>query len=110
MPASWAPVTVTVVRRTVTGTDERGNDVYSETEVDYPDCHMQPGSREEDLDNRDTTTSEWWIDGPSDMDVVETDEVKVAGVRYEIDGKPKRWGSPTGRLAHVEMTIREVSG
>ena len=107
---SWAHDTVTVIRRTVVGQDARGNDVYGETRIDYDRCRVQPVSSTAVLDNPVRITSHLRVFGPPGMDVAATDNVEYQGTRYEVDGEPARWGSPTGRLAHVEVLLRRVTG
>lgn len=48
--------------------------------------------------------------GPHDSEIGLADRVVISGETWEIDGEPAHWPSITGGLAHVEITIKRVTG
>lgn len=110
MPVAFATQTITRVRPTTT-TDAHGNeaadwDDANELVIRY--CSVQPGATEEDLQNREGVLIQWTVYAPAGADVRATDAVDFQGVRYAVDGEPKRW--MTGILDHTVIALRRWEG
>jgi hypothetical protein len=103
--------TVTIVRRTVTGTDDWGNDVYGTVNADVGPCSVQPASSREDLNFADQITKSIVVFVPYGTDVSFIDAVIVAGVQYEVNGQPDIWKSPfSGNTSPIRIDATEVEG
>jgi hypothetical protein len=105
-------VPVTLVRRTVTGRDISGNDVYTETSVSTTGV-FAPGRSVEQTDGGETVIYQPTIFGiPEDVDVTAIDAVIVNGDEYEIDGAPQEGLlSPfTGWEPGQILTLKKVTG
>lgn len=89
--------------------DSRGNAVYIDEDVDVPGCSVQPGTgRETDDEGRVQVTAQTVIYAPPSWPGGVIDGVLIDGVRHNIQGRPARIDHP--RLAHVVVTVQEVSG
>lgn len=98
--ASW-------VQRTVTGRDDHGNDVYTETDVSV-DAVFVPGSSSELVQGQDTVLTHPTLYLPADPPPAPTDRVVVNGVTYDVDGTPQMWpASPfTGWQPDYPVVVR----
>jgi hypothetical protein len=82
----FANATVTRLRATASA-DRYGDQVFSWASPDelvVTGCWLQPAAA-----------------GPEN--VVDRDD-------FEVSGAPRRWGSPSGRLAHLEIDLQRVEG
>lgn len=92
---------------------ERGDLVKSwtgATEHTETGWRVQPLVGDEVLGDRDAVVRRWKGLGPPAADITEMDRVRHAGIVYEVDGAVQRWPSPTGLLAHTEVTLKLVEG
>jgi SPP1 family predicted phage head-tail adaptor len=97
-------VTVTIVRRTVSGTDSFGNDTYTSVNEDVQYCSIQPAASRENLDFSDQLTSDVVVFVPYGTDVEYIDAIIVDGVQYEVRAQPDVWRSPfSGSTAPVRI-------
>lgn len=81
--ASW-------VQRTVTGLDDDGNDVYTDTVVSR-DAVFAPGGSSEQVQGGDLVTTVPTVYLPLPAPAV-VDRMTVNGVTYDVDGVPQVWG------------------
>jgi hypothetical protein len=104
-------VTVTVVRRTVSGRDEYGNDTYSSATEDISPCVIQPGSSSEVVQFTDQLSTDIVVYFPYGTDVEYVDALIYNGIQYEVQGQPQSWLSPfSGNTAPVEVRASKVTG
>lgn len=104
-------VTVTLIKRAVSGQDAYGNDVYSETPVPVYPCVVQPSGSTEFVQFTDQVSTDLAIFMPYETDVSPTDAVEYNGIRYEIQGDVSRWQSPfSGHTSPIQMRVSKVSG
>ena len=110
-------VTLTLLRTSVSGQDDYGNDVRESVEVDVQGCAVWPRDSNGSGGNELTGTRDTVIVGysailPFGTVVKATDLVRYAGTVYDIDGEPGVWGpSPlTGNVAGVQIALRRVTG
>jgi hypothetical protein len=104
-------LTVTIVRRMVTGQDEFNNDVYATTSEDVSGCSIQPASSRENLGFADQLTSGVVIFVPYGTDVSYIDAVIYNGVQYEVTGSPNIWLSPfSGNTAPIRLDGTMIEG
>ena len=47
---------------------------------------------------------------PSGTDVKAGDHIEVDGETYEINGVPRDWTSPTGRVSNIQLNLKRYSG
>lgn len=105
--------TVTIVRRgAVTGQDTYGNDVYAAAgETDVPGCAVAVSSSSEDVTARDQVSSSATVWPPHGTDIRPTDQMRVRGVLYDVQGTPGDWRSPfTGIAAPLQVELSRVVG
>jgi hypothetical protein len=105
------PETMAIVTRTVTGTDSYGNDVYSPVESPIYGAFAPQGSTElvqgrETVLTHDTVYLEVGTAVPKP-----TDQVRRAGVLYDIDGTPRTYQNPfTGFVPGPVLSLLRVTG
>lgn len=103
--------TVTIRRRTVSGTDEFNNDVYTSVSEDVPLCVVQPGSSGEQIQFSDQLSAGIVVYFPSGTDLSHIDAIVVDGAEYEVDGRPDEWTSPfSGHVGPVQVRATKVTG
>ncbi len=104
--------TVTLVRRTKTGEDADGNDIYGTTETALPGCNWQPRTKRtfgaEDTSGRDQVIDGTVLFAPASADIRVTDAFRIRGDMYEVEGEPGLWEG--GRLAHWQVALQRVTG
>lgn len=111
MVISFATDTVTVIRPAyLTSRGDQVPDWDHATEHDSTGWRIQPLAGEEVLTGRDAVVDRRKGFGPIDADVNERDRIRFAGLLFEIDSPIQRWRSPTGTIAHTEITLRRVEG
>jgi hypothetical protein len=104
-------VTVTFIRRSVTETDDKGNDVYGETTLDVPFCVLDPGASTEVIQGTEQVTSDVTIYAPPGTEVGAYDAFRVGGQEYEVQGTPNAYQSPfTGFSGPVTIRGKIVEG
>jgi hypothetical protein len=109
--------TVTIVRPGPPTQDEYGNDVPgAPTEIAVPGCGVAPrdgnsaGSNEL-TQARDTVIVGLTLYAPAGTDLRATDQVRVDGDLYEVQGRPGSFRSPfTGSSGPVEAALQLVTG
>lgn len=106
-----AGITVTLVSRTVNGTDADGNDVWAETTTDIKRCAFDPGASSEVLQGRDTVITQPTLYLPRAVAVTPTDQFVVNGRRYDVDGSVDPYTNPfTGWSPGTVVRLMEVTG
>ena len=107
---------VTFIRREVVGEDRYGNDVRVDHETDIPGCSFQPMWGQEDVGNLDQVIDRWRLFMPALavidqlIDPEAVDRIRVAGLLYEINGKPQPWTDLDGNLDHIMVFCKRVEG
>lgn len=104
--------TVTILRPGPSTEDEYGNEVPGPpTETDVPGCAVAPRSSSEDVQARDQVIIGLSVWMPSGTDVQATDQMRVRGVLYEVDGEPGGYASPfTGTSGPVQVALTRIEG
>ena len=104
--------TVTIIRAGTPTEDPYGNEVPGPTtETDVSGCAVAPRSSSEDLQARDQVIVGLNVWMPSGTDVRATDQMRVRGILYEIDGEPGSFATPfTGTVGPVQVSLTRVSG
>lgn len=105
------PVTVTLLRREVTGVDDLGNDVYSDVEAPVPGSATYPRHSDEFTDRRDlVVVGITWL-APAGTVVRPIDRAVVHGRTWEVDGEPGvHYSTITGHTGPVEVALKAASG
>jgi hypothetical protein len=104
-------VTVTLVKRTLSGQDANGNDVYSEKSYQVPNTVFVPAGASENLVFTDQTNTTETFYMPWGTDVNPYDAIIFQGVEYEVQGVPSLWVSPfSGRPSPVRVNAIKISG
>jgi hypothetical protein len=105
------PETMTIVKRSVTSTDDYGNDVLSDTSTVISQCVYTPGGSNENVVFTDqvNTTDAFYV--PEGTDVTALDAIQYKGDTYEVSGAPSHWRSPfSGRVSPVRVSVIRVTG
>lgn len=108
-----AAPTIVRVRSAPGGVDQYGDPTAgASTEVVLPDAFLAPRTSEELTANgRAGVIVGWTLFAPYDTDLVFTDQVKVDGVLYQIEGEPGRWRNPfTGWEPGLQAALTRVEG
>jgi hypothetical protein len=103
--------TVTVIRRTLTGRDVKGNDVYSEARQDVGNCSVQGGASTEVAIGTEQITSDVVVYMPEGIELDALDVLEIDGLRYEIQGEPSHYQSSfTGTIGPVQIRANRMTG
>lgn len=103
--------TVTLLRRALTGQDQYGNDVYSDTATDLRGCVVVPRNSSELVQGQDTIIVGLTLYAPAGTALAATDRFSVRGLEYEVDGEPGEYRSPlTGSRGPVQVALTRVTG
>jgi len=103
--------TVTLHRRSVTGQDADGNDVYGDASSTLTGVPVWPRSATELVQGQDTLITGLSALLPADTDVSGVDKVTVYGDDYDIDGEPGHYRSPFTNLdPGVLVNLTKVTG
>lgn len=105
--------TVTVLRSTPGGYDADGDPVTSTTaEHDIEGCAVAPRTSEPvDGRGRQGVIVGLTLYAPAGADLLHTDQVRIDGVVYEIDGEPGVWRSPySDTVAGIEVALARGEG
>lgn len=104
--------TVTIVRPGPPTEDEYGNEAPgAPTESTISGCAVAPRSSSEDLQARDQVIVGLTVWMPSGSVVYPTDQMRVRGVLYDVDGEPGGFLNPfTGSAGPVQVALTRVSG
>lgn len=95
-------------RRTQSGTDGRGDPIYTRTKTDLPPALFAPGGISEPVEpGREPVVTEptlyWRRQWP---DVAASDELEVRGKRYTVEGEPAEWRGT--RVGGLTVNIRRA--
>jgi len=112
MLPSWAKDTVIRLRpsiKTVRGSDipDWGNP----NQLVIHDCSMQPSSTMLSRDGRvQGVTDGYTCYLPPGSDVKVGDRIRFGEADYTINGEPRIWKSPTGRVSSVQLELERWRG
>ncbi|MCW2901912.1 MAG: hypothetical protein JWO67_4177 [Streptosporangiaceae bacterium] len=103
-------VPIVLVKRSKSGTDSFGNDVFAVTTSTVLGA-FAPGGSTEQVQGQDTVTTQPTVFLPVGTNLAAVDAVQVAGLTFEVDGDPNTWISPlTGNGFGLEVKLRRVTG
>src|SRR5690606_5512820 len=103
--------TVVLLRRTQSGRDGHGHPVWSTAEIPVAGCAVWPTGSTEQTHGQDQTSERLTVMAPYGTEVRSTDQARVRGLVYEVEGLPSSWRSPlTGTRAGVEVRLERVRG
>lgn len=95
-------------------TESRGSTILDwsdETAHTIARCSVQPGSTVRDMNGRALAVTDGaTLYAPAGADIEEGDRVEFDGVTYEVDGAPRSYRSATGRVSHVEVSLKDWRG
>jgi len=104
-------VNMTLIKRTVSGQDSYGNDVYAETPRVIGNCVFQPAGSTENLAFTDQVNTSDVIFMPFGTPVGPLDAIEYQGVRYEVVGEVSSWVSPfSGRTSPIRINVSKITG
>lgn len=95
--------TLTAVRP---GGKDKFGDPLPATETDVAGCVVWPRSSTETENHSDTVIVGLSVLFPSGTDIKATDQVRRAGVLYDVDGEPGTWDADTG----IEVALTRGTG
>jgi len=76
------------------------------TEATISGCSVQPSTTSLSQDGRVLGVSDGYTAYlPPDADVVAGDHIVYNGNEYAIEGEPREWFSPTGRLDNIQLNL-----
>ena len=112
MLPSWANDSITIQRPATT--TSRGSTIFdwtNVTETSVSGCSVQPAATSLSQDGRVLGIS----DGltayvPPETDVQAGDRIVFNGGTYTINGEPRVWNSPTGRVSAIQLNLQRWSG
>jgi len=104
--------TVTILSRGITGQDGDGNDVYGTTSTDVPGCTFAPAGSVERVQGQDIVTTQPTVYLATGTPApLATDQIRVRGLLYEIDGDPQVFRNPfTGATPGPVVKLKRVTG
>lgn len=93
----------------------RGSEIPDWNEASEPvtvnNCSVQPAATTLSEDGRVLGLSDGLtVFVPSGTDVKAGDHIEVDGETYEINGVPRNWTSPTGRVSNIQLNLKRYSG
>ena len=104
----------TVTRKRATLVDSRGTkrlDWANASTKQIAGCSVQPNTTTRDFDGRlIQVTEDWTLYAPPGSDIVAGDRIEWESMTFEIDGAPMPWKSPTGRVSHMWVRLKEWRG
>ncbi len=105
---------VSRLREQQTGTDRYGDPIYEQIETVLPErAAFDPGGTREPVEvgREQTVTTPKLYFRRQYPDLVTTDQVKVRGVAYTIEGIPADWVSPFGsEVGGLVVELKVVDG
>lgn len=112
MLPSFCNQTVTRIRPGTT--ESRGSVIFDWTQVkklDIVGCSMQPASTSLSEDGRVLGISDLYtLFAPPDADIQAGDRIEFDGKTFEVAGEVRVQPSATGRLDHIQVTLRRYHG
>lgn len=101
---------ITIVTRVKSGTDDYGDDTFTESTVTVSGA-FDPTIGIEYTGSGDTVVTNPQALLPYDAPVTSTSVLVIRGDRYEVDGEPNQWRSPfTGWEAGLAVPLKRVTG
>ena len=101
---------VSLVRRSKSGTDAYGNDVFATTSTVVAGA-FAPGGSTEQVQGQNVVITQPTLYLPPGTDVSAVDAIDIDGDRFEVDGTPTDWVNPfTGWNPGVEVRLKRVTG
>ena len=110
---SWCDDTVTVLRAGTRVAHGRSVPDWSDpVRIVVGGCALQDGSTETGFDSaqRNPSASSATLLCPEGADIRQGDRVTLGERTWEVDGVPFPVKSPTGRVSHVRVRLREWRG
>lgn len=109
---SWSNDTVTRIRA---GTIEERGTTYQDwthpNELTIGGCSMQPAGTSLSQDGRiQGITDGYTCYMPPGSDVLTGDRIGYNGNVYTINGEPRIWKSPTGRVSNIVLNLERWEG
>lgn len=109
---SWCNDSITILRPATT--TSRGSTIYDwtrATQTNVSGCSVQPASTSLSQDGRVLGIT----DGltayvPPGTDVKAGDRIVFNSETYTINGEPRAWSSPTGRVSAIQLNLQRWSG
>ena len=103
-----------VTRKRPGETTDRGSvipDWSNATEITINGCSVQPAATTLSQDGRALGISDGYTAFlPPNADVAAGDHIIYNGKEYAIDGEPRQWFSPTGRLDNIQLSLVRWDG
>lgn len=101
--------TVQLLDRVRTGTDDRGNDVFTDGPTPLTGVSVQPRMNVESATGRqDFVTDKWRMFGPPNIGLAAKDHLRWNGIGMEVDGTPMEWRG--AGLDHSETDLIRWTG
>lgn len=112
MLPSWASDSITILRpATTTSRGSTISDWTRATSTNVGGCSVQPASTSLSQDGRVLGIADGWTAYiPPGTDVKAGDRIVYNGETYTINGEPRAWTSPTGRVTHIQLNLQRWSG
>lgn len=110
------PQTIIVQHQTVTGTDDRNNEIRGVTStVDDLPASVTPIEDTEDIDDRERSTQVFDIEAlptwrGADVDIAAEDTILWDGLELELLGPAAVQTDHLGRRDHLKLTARRIIG
>ena len=73
-------------------------------------CNVQPSGTTLDQQGRFAIMDGLTLYAPAGSDIQAGDRIEYGGERYTIDGDPREWASPTGRVSTVQCPLKRWEG
>ena len=112
MLPSWA--SETVIRLRPSTRIVRGSPILdwnNPEQMEISGCSIQPASTTLTQDGRvQGITDGYTCYLPPDADVIAGDRIRFGGNDYTINGEPRKWASPTGRVANMQLSLERWRG
>lgn len=103
--------TVTIKRRSATGTDDWGNKTYSTTTISVSNCMLGFGSESEQVEaNREPIDTGLTIYMPNGTQVEPGDRFIIRGTEFVKDGDPQEWAAPFNFNVGVVVRVKKRRG
>lgn len=102
--------TIILNRRTVSGQDDYGNDIYTTEALSLSRVPVWPSASTESVQGQDMVASDLTAMLPAGTDVGAVDSVQVYGNDYEIVGDPSHYRNPFEGAELIEIRLRKVTG
>jgi len=112
MLPSWAADSIVILRPATT--TSRGSTIYDWTKAtttNVSGCSVQPASTSLSQDGRVLGITDGMTAYlPPGTNVQEGDRIIFDGETYTINGAPRAWTSPTGKVSSIQLNLQRWSG